>query len=308
MFNDFKRTKIELTQINKPVGREPKIWHTDVSIEKFSEYLVDGNYSLPTKPVEKEFLKEVKSVEDKMNVGFEDTIAKLRKLNRTESEAKQNDDNGVWKEERKEFFTSTRTMFTEAGELTDTYYEVMANKIAKEFFKNHDLENYIAIKESMEMNAVEAMRRGSNEEENAREKLSKLFNENIEEHGMITIDGSLLGDSIDGSFATTKDLIVNDITIPKGSKVGIEIKNPKFSHYLNPNYMNRYRQQNQHHLFVGGYDCVITAKCFNDFDMILDVVYPNEKFFRTLLNGYDEKEKELLSSVSTFVDKYSLGF
>jgi len=308
MFSSFKRNNIELVQVNKPVGREPKIWATDVLIEKFDEYLVDGNYSLPTKSVEKEFLAEVKSIEDSMNGGFEDTIAKLKKLRRTESKAKQNADDGIWKEERKEFFTSTRPMFTEAGKLYETYYEVMANKIAKEFLKNDDIDNYISIKESMEMTATEAMQRGSDEEDKVRNKLSELLDENISENGMVTIDGSLLGDSIDGSFIATKDIIVNDITIKKGSKVGIEIKNPKFSYYLNPNYMKKYHMQNQHHLFVGGYDCIITAKCFNDFDMILDIVYPDEKFFRTLLDGYDEKDAELNNSVSTFVDKYSLGF
>ena len=125
MFSDFKRKEIKLTQINIPVGRDPKIWHTDVTISAFDEYLMDGNYSLTTKPIEKAFLDEVKAVEEDLNESFEDVLVKIKKLERVEHEGKQNDPDGKWKDTRNTYWTSTRTIYTETGKRSDVYYEIL---------------------------------------------------------------------------------------------------------------------------------------------------------------------------------------
>jgi len=305
----FPKKEIKLIKVNEPKGREPKIWRTDVKIEAFEEYLVDGDYSLPTKAIEKAFLDEVKEVEKSLNDSFEEVLAKLKQLERIEHEGKQNDPDGLWKKTRNSYFTSTRPMFTSTGLLSDVKYEVMAYRIAERFFQDGEIEQYQAIIESMEQSSTKAMLNGSQKEKEVRAKLEVLLDHKIDEKGMISLKGSLLGDSIDGSFIATKEIKINDFfTIPTGAKVGVEIKNPKFSGYLNPKYMDKYYMQNQHHLFVGGYDVILTAKAFNDYDIALDVVTPDETIFRRLLEQYDEVEKDINDTVDSFIDKYSLGF
>ena len=136
-----------------------------------------------------------------------------------------------------------------------------------------------------------------------------MLDEEIDENGLVVLENSLFGDSIDGAIhESSKELTVNGIKIPKGSRIGFEIKNPKFSNYLNPNYMSKYKIQNQWHLLVSGFDVIITAKCFHEFDMELDVVFPDENYFRLILEQSDEYSEQLIDGVNTFVDKYSIGF
>jgi len=304
----FPKKEIKLIKVNEPKGREPKIWRTDTPIKAFEQYLVDEEYSLPTKAIEKAFLDEVKEVEKSLNDSFEEVLAKLKQLKRIEHEGEQNGADGKWKETRNMYFTSTRTMFNEYGNPTPVKYEVMAYLIAKGMYERGEYEKYIAIIESMGLSAVKAMANGTKKEKRVREKLEKILGEEIVEKGMVSIAGSLLGDSVDGSFIASKDITIKDFTIPKGSSVGIEIKNPKFSAYLDPNYMKKYSSQCQQHLFVGGFDYVITAKAFDDYEIFLDVVEPDEKFFRTLIEKYDEEEREIKEGADNFIDKYSLGF
>jgi len=139
MFSQFKMKKIKLIKVNEPKGREPKIWRTDTPIKAFEQYLVDGDYSLPTKPIEKEFLNEVKEVEKSLNDSFEEVLAKLKQLERIEHEGKQNDPDGLWMKTRNSYFTSTRPMFTSTGLLSDVKYEVMAYRIAERFFQDGEI-------------------------------------------------------------------------------------------------------------------------------------------------------------------------
>jgi hypothetical protein len=126
-------------------------------------------------------------------------------------------------------------------------------------------------------------------------------------NGINMLDGMNFGDSDDNSFTAEKDITLkNGQVIKKGMRVLLEIKNPSFYNFINPEYKNKSHiwVQNQHHLIVGGGNVVLFVKHFMGFSLDMELIYLNEEYARRFLREAVEFEEECVAINDKYVSDY----
>jgi len=237
-------------------------------------------------------------------------------LSRTDTGIKQRGKD--WFLQKEITATSTQPHIDTRGQENQKLWDVVAFNIAQKMGGEHE----IAIRQSMATtrDAVNKMNeylydgdeeeilgfeapvdRGNKLEKIILEQMEEDLGVEIKEGGFTVLDNTSIGDSPDGSTVTSNTFEMETqsgevITIPRGSRCGIEVKAPSFANYINPDYIKKHNQQLQQHMIVNNYDYVIYAKGHREFPNKYNVVELDEDYAKIFLEGmliFDEKiEKE----------------
>lgn len=306
IFSKYKSQTIEKLE----AGRGLRGFATSVEVRGFDSYIEEPSlgfgelwiYEIPSK-LEKEFKESFK---ESAKPNMSEVREELRGLSRTVSKTPQ-EDIWSWKDDREGYYTSTNRPFNKmGGSVESSIGKAISGGVKKSINENDQLMKYII--ESENNTALQSTAWGKNREARTIGKVEQMLNVSIRKSGFTAIDSSLLGDSPDGYFIPTKTVEVTDefgerFLLNPDRRVEVEVKNPKFSNFVQRNLYKDYIEQCKHHCFVNGSDYCILAIDFPTQKPKLYVIYLDDEYILMMIRKYGDLEVETIRDIEKHINR-----